>query len=517
MQLQDRGVGRGDVVAVCGPSGVDFTAAFFGTLHAGAIPALLSPPHSAGAGDADHTATVLETVKPKLVVVDESCAASAANAAHRTSLHLEALQLKRTSLGRLEPSCSPDVALLQFTSGSATSPRAVAISWKNVESHVGMLAEWLEWDCSATVASWLPLYHDMGLIGLLVTPVCIQSDLWLMQPQQFLAEPVRWLECFGSHGATITAAPTFGYAYLTRRVSASELSALDFSAWRHAVVGAERVDPRTLTSLVELLRPRGFDPAAVRPAYGLAEATLAVTGEAPTVAPKAVMLDWSTMNVGAPVQIRARKPLMQIGEAGSVDWLVSCGTPLRGLAVSIVGEDGRELAEGSLGEIVVRGASVAKSYVDGGEGLTRFEQDRLLTGDAGFLLHGELFVVGRIADSVKVRGKRVYAETLEAAVAATLGIPPGKCVAVASPAAGNDEIAVVVECPSAANPSLDDITRVVRSQAGPSVGIKAYRAPPGSIPRTTSGKPRRRELFWRLMCDGGSNYQRLALSVEYSR
>jgi len=347
-------------------------------------------------------------------------------------------------------------------------------------------------------ATWLPVFHDMGLIGCLITPTVVQSDIWLMSPEQFIRRPLRWLECFGCHGAALTAAPTFGYAYVARSLGRSSLDEMDFSAWRAAIVGAERIDPAPLTALTTALGPHGFDPAAFLPAYGLAEATLAVTGSPMHVTPRCLRPHWSSMRFGAPIAIEERGFIGATDVGDGAGWLTGCGAPHDDLDVSITGADGAALPDGWLGEIVVTGPSVAAGYhAPGLESASSFANGALQTGDAGLRVDGELYVVGRMGDSVKVRGRSVFAEDLENKIETELGVATGRC-AVVPGIDESDAVSVVIEAGAV---DKDSLTALFRREIGQDSTVALRLVPRHTIPRTSSGKPRRRALWQQMRAE----------------
>src|SRR5690606_13127543 len=271
-----------------------------------------------------------------------------------------------------------------------------------------------------------PLYHDMGLIGTFLGSVVAQIDLWLMSPVDFIRSPARWLDCHGRHGVTITTAPNFGYGYATSRVRDEELAGADFSAWRVAMSGAERVDAGVVADFTTRLAPYGFDSRAITPCYGMAETTLAVTGVRPGLGAR-IVRPAGPVDTGAPVTVAGTGTLGADRPEEPAGWIASCGRPVPGTAVEIVDDDGTPLPDGTFGEIRVSGTSVADGYETADPAANRaFGDDGLRTGDAGFLLDGELYVVGRIGDSLKVRGRKVHAEDLEAALVSVPGVPPGR-------------------------------------------------------------------------------------------
>jgi acyl-CoA synthetase (AMP-forming)/AMP-acid ligase II len=499
--LEQAGLGTGDVVCIAVPSGPEFVAAFFGTLIAGGTPAPVAPPlifRSAQEYLSQLTRQV-QAASPSLVVSDADLHPVVVEAAQAAGLDCPCLRLPLAGeRGDLPAGPPAELALLQFTAGSSGSPRGVRISWRNLETLIAALHQWVRWRQDDSVASWLPLYHDMGLIGTFLCAVVHRANLWLMRPEQFLRSPAAWLACLGRFGATMTASPSFGYAYAAKKVTSAELAGMDFSRWRAAAVGAERVDPAALDRFARLVAPGGFRREAFLPGYGLAEATLALTGSRLGELPWLVAVDRASLRFGDPVRVLERGCLDPAGDRGSGDWLVGCGRPLPGIRLWIVDANGAPLGEGRLGEIEASGPWVAGGYQDAqAGGPTRFAQGRLCTGDAGFLLDGELFVLGRMGDSTKIRGRSLYAEDVEASLAAIPGVPTGRVVVVFGRFDGQDTVAAVVERQRGA--WVEPAAHRLRSQTGRTARVLILEVPRHTIPRTSSGKPRRRLLGQELM------------------
>jgi len=500
-RLQDAGLRSGGVVCIALPSGPEFVAAFFGALIAGGTPAPVAPPLIFRSAEeyVSQLARQLQAASPCLVVSDADLLPVVVGAAEAAGLDCPYLALllagERCDLPARPPA---ELALLQFTAGSSGSPQGVRISWRNLETHLAALRQWVRWRQDDSVASWLPLYHDMGLIGMFLCSVVHRARLWLLRPEHFLRSPVSWLACLGRFGATMTASPSFGYAYTAKKVTSAELEGMDFSHWRAAAVGAERVDPAALDRFARLVAPNGFRREAFLPGYGLAEATLALTGSRLGELPLLVAVDRASLRFGDPVRVLERGCLDPAAGRGRGDWLVGCGRPLPGIRLWIVDANGAPLGEGRLGEIVAAGPWVAGGYqgVQAGA-LTRFARGRLYTGDAGFLLDGELFVLGRMGDSTKVRGRSLYAEDVEARLAAIPGVPAGRVVVVFGRFDGLDTVAAVVEREPGA--WVEPAARRLRSQTGRSARVLILEVPRYAIPRTSSGKPRRRLLGQELM------------------
>jgi acyl-CoA synthetase (AMP-forming)/AMP-acid ligase II len=492
--LRDDGLLRGDIVAIAESNCVDFLVAFFGVLVGGGTPVPLGPHRGLRAAYEDRFAGVLRAASPKFVIAPCRESRDFVDAGREAGYAGKITRLDDRECDGTSRSPTADIALLQFTSGSSGAIRGIPLTWENLESNLASIQRWLGIGAGDGVASWLPLQHDMGLVGLFLTPICVQIPLWYMRPGQFLLEPQRWLECLGREGATISAAPTFGYSYVARRVGREQLEGLDLASWRCAIVGSERILPDALTQFEQRVKDHGFSSSAFRPAYGLAEATLAVTGHPLGSVPRAVQIGWERADIGTKVDVRQTRLISDPPRQGWSGYLVSCGRALAGLDVTVVDSTGRQVAEQTLGEVAVQGPSVAAGYHrSGAAGATRFDSGCVLTGDTGFLLDGELFVIGRLGDSVKVRGGRLYSETLEAELSAALGIPAHRCLVAPYHDEDGDGIAVLFERPPSG--CLDTVLPMLRAQVGNALEIELYAAPAHTILRTTSGKPRRREML----------------------
>lgn len=490
-RLRADGVRPGDAVAVVAGSTPEFVAAYFGVLAAGGTPAPLAPPalFQNGNGYTDRVRASLAAVGATAVVTVPEFAARLAEAgpAVRHTV-VTATELAGDDAGPAGTRPA-EHALLQFTSGSSGPPRAVAVPRTALEANVDAIRAWLGMGQDDPTATWLPPHHDMGLIGCLLTPVVNGSDVWMMAPQNFVRDPAVWLSCFGERGARLTASPTFGLAHVVRRVRADAVRGHDFGAWRAVIVGAERVDDHVLRRFADLLAPHGFDARAFLPAYGLAEATLAVTGTALADRPRTLPVARRDLTVGAAVRaVDGAEPALSV---------VGCGRPLvPGSTVRVVDEDGTELPAGHVGEIEVTGPSVAAGYVGASERAagagSAFSGDRVRTGDCGFLDAGELFVLGRLGDSIKSRGRTVFAEDVESDVDAVGEVRDARPAVLLGALDGEDTAVVVVE--RRPGPWAGEVARVLRPRLE-GIRVVVVAAPAGTVRRTSSGKPRRR-LVW---------------------
>ena len=473
------GVRPGDRVLIVEPTGPAFIAVFYGALLAGATPCPAAPPMTMQDQDAyaAHLRTLVAAARPRVLVTDARLAPHLAALAAGSGLTVVDDDTVLAGEPITDRAVLPEAALIQFTSGSSGPAKGVQVGAAHLTANVTAIADWLEQTPDDGTASWLPVHHDMGLIGCLLTPLAVGGDLWLLRPEDFLRAPLRYLECFADGRARLSAMPTFGLAHLVKRVRPEQLDGLDLRGWRTLIVGAERVDADVLRRFEALLGPAGFAPTALAPAYGLAEGTLAVTGPRTDRWRSAPLLDDPSVEV------------------------VGCGTPVLGAEVTIVDDQGAVVPDGTAGEVVVGGPSVAEGYLDPGavaERGTRFVDGRLVSGDAGFVLDGELFVLGRLGDSLKLRGREVFAEELEA-VLDRHGIPARRVAALLGHDRGTPTAVILLEADADA-----DLVETVRTRlSGRLEGVRLiiHPARAGTIARTTSGKPRRRVL-WRRWAAG---------------
>src|SRR6266566_5028958 len=500
--LAATGVRRGDVVCVLMPTGYPALSAIYGVWAAGATVCPIVPPSFQPTGEyVRHVAAIVEQAAPALVITSDEFAPLLGTALAMSG-RPDAPWVLREASEELAPEPGGELALLQFTSGSTGRPRGVRVSFDNLAANLAMLGRWTDWRAGDGVASWLPLHHDMGLIGCLLFPVANQADLWLMRPEQFIRNPRRWLECFDPGKATHSASPSFAFAYAARRIPPERLAGLDLSGWRTVCVGAETTDVSALDSFARFAAPTGFSPAAFLPAYGLAENTLGVTSGRGSARPRIIRPRWSDVLFGEPVPIDEAARLGDVPVAPGSGWLIGHGRPAEGddAGVWIAGEDGTALPDGHLGEIVVTGASVADGYHAGRAGdATRFAGGQLWTGDGGFFAGGELYVLGRMGDSLKLRGRSVYVEDLDATVAAAARLHTGKILAVGGTDRGRAVVAVFAE--TRPGPWRDDVIGVLRQELGPEPVLTVVCGQRGLIRRTSSGKARRRHM-WQMLQGG---------------
>lgn len=490
----ESGVRPGAVVSIVESAPERFMANFFGVLAAGATPNPLAPPLPLQNESAyrQQVSALLAAAAPSAIIM----------AGELTALIGPVLESRGgvTVVGESHavpdvadlPGCTPDrIGLLQFTSGSSGSPKAVRVSVANLEANCAAIDRWLGFRPTDRIATWLPPYHDMGLIGCIVAPTILNLDIAAMTPIDFLRDPLSWLACFGRDGATITATPNFALGYLLRKITDETLAEMDFEQWRVMIVGAERVDPAVLRGFTQRLAPHGFDSRTPCPAYGLAEGTLAVSGVRPAEAVQVAAVTPDTGVVDGPFE------LMSAPLTDGRRWLVGCGAPLDTTTVRLADSDDHP---GAPGELIVGGPSVARGYRTAGgfRDLSRATDGALATGDAGLLLGGQVYPIGRVGDAVKVRGRTVYAEDIEAAVVEAFGAPANRVVALAGNALGTARVAVLVEDRPVEAVRL---RQVLTAALGTETSLRLFVGDRGMIARTTSGKPRRR-VMWNQLLQG---------------
>jgi acyl-CoA synthetase (AMP-forming)/AMP-acid ligase II len=496
--LRRLGVRRDDRVAIVYPTGFEFLEALFGVMSAGAVPVPVYPPGHLGRLDEYHarTSRTLTLAGARLVLADRLVRLVLGETIARAVPPLGCLSLDGLPEGAA-PHAWPaaDLALIQFSSGTTGDPRPVALSQRAVAAQVGLLNRFWQDDEATTHSglSWLPLYHDMGLIGAVLTALARPATITLIPPEIFIARPAVWLRAISDYGATISPSPTFGYARCTERIRDEEMHGVDLSRWRVALCGGEQAVPAVLRAFASRFSRWGFSPEALSPVYGLAEATLAVT--------------FSDLTRPFVARRFEREALAIDGRAVEADRgveIASVGRPLPGFAVRIVGDRRRVLADGRVGVIECRGPSIMDGYFQQPESTARILRDGWLdTGDLGFVQGGELYVTGRAKDMLLIRGRNHAPDEVERAVEGVPGVRAGRAVAVSwLPEGASGELLYVfvearVGVPAA---QFDEVARLAAEAIVSATGLSPERVivvASGTLPRTTSGKLRRREALRR--------------------
>jgi fatty-acyl-CoA synthase len=495
--LHTLGIRKGDCVALVYPTEKDFFSAFFGALMAGAVPVPLYPPVRLGRLEEYHarTSSLLRAVESRVVLASPRVRKILGRAIADADpdlgcLVLEELQQARVSL---PAAGSDDLALVQFSSGTTVDPKPVALTHRAVMAQVKSLnAFWPDSpEVRQTGASWLPLYHDMGLIGCVLPALERPSELTLIPPELFVARPSVWLRAISRYRATVSPAPNFAYGLCVEKIRDEEMEGIDLSCWRVALNGAEPVAPSALRAFAERFSKWGFEPRALTPVYGLSEAALAVT--------------FSSIERHFQSQSFDRRALAEEGVAMSDPAgmeLVSVGQPLPGFQISVRDPSGRERGEAHVGRIWVRGPSLMKGYLNRPDITAEALREGWLdTGDLGFCLQGELYITGRAKDALIVRGQNHDPAEIERALWALPAVRTGCAAAVSHrPDTGEaEEIWLFVERSRSACPDGErEIERACKQEILKATAVAVDRVvvlQPGTLPRTSSGKVRRAEAL----------------------
>jgi acyl-CoA synthetase (AMP-forming)/AMP-acid ligase II len=494
--LVGAGIQPGDRVAVVLRTEPLFLDAFFGAMAAGAVPVPLYPPVRLGrlAEWIAATARMIEASGARLLVSGGASRRLLGEVAARARPELgwlAAEDLSRGPEGPVQERAPDDLALVQFSSGSTVDPRPVALTHRALGAQVASLTALVRPSAADALVSWLPLYHDMGLIGCLLGAVSYPGPLVLIPPEHFLARPALWLRAISRHRGTISAAPSFAFAYCADRIPDPELAGCDLASWRIALDGAEPVSATALRRFAGRFGDSGLDPRALMPVYGLSEAALAVTFSPPRSPLRTVKLDAGRLALDGAVAPGERE-------------VASVGVPVPGVELELRGPRGAVLPEGRLGRIYVRSPSLMREYLGQPEATAAaLEGGWLDTGDLGFALQGELFVYGRAKDAVVVHGANRAPEEFEACLEGIAGLRPGCAVAIGLASdEGEEGLVVLAERGRGTSPAGDAaLSEAVRRAVTERTGVAPRQVrllAPGTLPRTSSGKLRRGEARRRL-------------------
>jgi fatty-acyl-CoA synthase len=382
-------------------------------------------------------------------------------------------------------------ALLQLTSGSTAEPKAVRISHRNLFSNVRDASDHLGSDETGVMVSWLPMFHDMGMVGCLLMPMLSGMELVSVSPADFLRRPLLWAELMSRHHATITTAPNFAWAVLTRQLARLEPGALDFSSLRIAGNGAEPIDPATMEAFVAVGARFGLRPEAVQCCYGAAESTLVISLSA--------MADPMLLDVVDAAELEEERRAVPRDAGRRVRRLPKLGRPVRSVEVRVVDDDDRPVGERIVGRLQLRGDSVTDGYLTpAGFEPARDADGWLDIGDEGYLADGQVVVCGRRKDIIIMGGRNIYPTDIERAAATAPDVRGGNVAAVRLPAdehRARESFAVLVESKVSGDPAAEErVGREVISRIVAEIEVRPATVrvlPPGALPKTPSGKLRR--------------------------
>ena len=501
--LQRAGLKPRQAVAIMLPTSPEYFHTYFGILRAGGIPVPIYPPARASQLEDHvrrHTGILANAQAVMLVSVPEAMRVARLLQARVSGLHavLTPQQLAEGS-GTPRPVAvhGDDVAFIQYTSGSTGAPKGVALTHANLLANIRAMAQTIAATPDDVFVSWLPLYHDMGLIGAWLGSLYVGMPLVVMSPLAFLAQPRRWLETISRWRGTLSAGPNFAYELCLARLDDAALSGLDLSSWRLAFNGAEAVNPDTVQRFQQRFAACGLRPEAVAPVYGLAEASVGLLFPPIDRGPLIHHIVRETFE-------REHRAVSAAADDASALRFVACGRPLPGHEVRIVDTDGRDCAERCEGRLEFRGPSATRGYWRNPEKTAQlFDRGWLDTGDRAYAADGDIFVTGRVKDIVIRGGRNLYPQEIEEAVGAVDGVRKG-CVAVfgvADARSGTERLVVLAEQSPRSARDAAALREAIAHAVIDAIGEPADEivlAPPHTVLKTSSGKVRRsacRELF----------------------
>lgn len=494
--LQRAGLKPRQTVAIMLPTSPEYFHTYYGILRAGGIPVPIYPPARASQLEDHvrrHTGILANAQVALLVSVPEAMTVARLLQARVPGLRavLTPAQLAAGG-GTPQPVAvrADDIAFIQYTSGSTGQPKGVALTHANLLANIRAMVQAIEATEDDIFVSWLPLYHDMGLIGAWLGSFYVGMPLVVMSPLAFLARPRRWLETLSRHGGTLSAGPNFAYELCLTRIADEELDGLDLSRWRLAFNGAEAVGPDTVLRFGARFAACGLRPDAVTPVYGLAEASVGLLFPPLRRGPRIDRVQRERFE-------RERRALPAAADDAGALRFVACGRALPGHAVRIVDDAGRELPERVEGRLVFRGPSATAGYWRNPEQTAQlFDRGWLDSGDRAYAAEGDIFVTGRVKDIVIRGGRNLHPQEIEEAVGAVDGVRKG-CVAVfgrTDARTGTERLVVLAETrPQRAGEAAalrDAVARAVVAAIGEPAD-EIVLAPPHTVLKTSSGKVRR--------------------------
>lgn len=496
--LHARGLKKGDRLAIAVPDPDEFVLSFLGAVMGGIVPVPISPQLSFKNIESYHdtVAHITNAAGASLLLTTTSTRQYVDPVAPRVA-SLKGIvtvdELGKTDHGSVDVKVEPtDLCFLQFTSGSTSRPKGVMVTHRNLAwNSESFMIHGLKKDSSFDKGvTWLPLFHDMGLIGFVVGTLFTDIPVVFLPTASFVRNPRLWLDKIHQHRGTITYAPNFAYQLVAKRVKEKDVVDLDLSCLHRAGCGAEPIQAKTLREFAEKLEPAKFDPRAFLPSYGMAEATLAITFVPAFTGVRSDTVDKKGLESG--------KATPAADGEGSQE-LVNCGSPFPEHEIAIVDENGNRLGDRQVGQIITRGPSITAGYYNEPE-LTKeaFKAGPdghtwLYTGDLGYTVNGEVFICGRLKDMIIVRGRNFYPNDIEWVVSELPGVRRGNVIAFGADVNGEEQLVVAAEAFQSDAAGLKDaIAKAILESFSLSVH-EVVIVPQGTLPRTSSGKPQRRK------------------------
>lgn len=495
--LQAGGLAPGDRVAIVLPTSIHFLDIFLGTQLAGGIPAALYPPVRLGRLSEyfARTQRMITKIGARLLVTDSRIRKLLGPAAEGASCLEKVLDVETLRSSAPFSPARPDPespAFLQFSSGTTVEPKAVMISHVNLLANLEMIDTFFrrfsDKEAEQGGVCWLPLYHDMGLVGCMGIGLYHPGTVTYIGPEVFVAKPKIWLQTLSRYKALISPAPDFAYGLCLTKVKDADMEGVDLSNWKIALNGAEPIDVEGMLRFCDRFARWGFRREAMTPVYGLAEAGLAVTFSDPRVPPVVTEFD--------------RDLLSEQGRAvpGKGRLLPSVGRPMQGLRVEIRDDQDQSLPEGWVGRIVVSGPSITRGYFNDPETTRKTIRNGWLdTGDLGFIHNGDLYIAGRAKDLIIIRGRNYAPQEIEEVLAGVEGLRTGCTVAVSQMIEGQGEqLVVLAERDIRSDRPEEEIQAEIRERIRSELALSPYHVEilePGTLPRTSSGKMRRADAL----------------------
>lgn len=492
----------GERVLIIVSPGLDFIAAWFGCLSAGAIAIAIHPPHPSRPEQfANRLTSIVRDATPVVALTTQTMLdgfpAELRAPVATSSLEWHAIDGDlATAPGWDGTDVRPqDLAFIQYTSGATLTPRGVMVSHANLQANLEVIRASFNAAADTSSVSWLPPYHDLGLIGGILAPLHIGAPATLMTPAAFIQRPARWLRAISRFGARTSGSPNFGYDHCVRRIRPEQLDGIDLSGWAVAYTGAEPISAATLREFADAFTPYGFQPAAFKACYGLAESTLLVSST-PSPGPPAIRR-FDAHELG-----QDRVALAEEGMVAVRD-VPSCGPPAQ--QVLIVDPDSMVACpEGTVGEIWMAGPSIARGYWNSPAATDETFRAALVpletgpwlrSGDLGFLLEGELYVTGRLKELIIIDGQNHYPQDIEQTVARSHpAIGPADCAAFSVMLGEREGLVVMAALVGRSRASTDEVCRAIRAAVSRHHEVRVddiVLLASGHIPKTTSGKIRR--------------------------